>query len=250
MRYEMDWSASGKKPEILASRVETNIALTPDTIPTEVVGLRPLGVKWEAELTPRETGEYYLGLEGDGGFNLSVDGNVASTSYDTNGIETKLTKVHLEAGKAVKLEANYGATALHQLAMRLVWKKVDLTPQPEAIAAAKDADVVVAVVGITSELEGEEMKVSEPGFKGGDRISIDLPKPEEDLLRGSWPRRTSLLSWSSPMAAPWPSTGPKPTPTRSSMPSIPAKRVAQPLPKRSLARTIPPAACPSHSIRT
>jgi len=36
--------------------------------------------------------------------------------------------------------------------------------------------------GITSELEGEEMPVSEEGFKGGDRTSIDLPKPEEDLL--------------------------------------------------------------------
>jgi beta-glucosidase len=33
-----------------------------------------------------------------------------------------------------------------------------------------------------SGLEGEEMPVSEEGFKGGDRISIDLPKPEEDLL--------------------------------------------------------------------
>jgi len=46
----------------------------------------------------------------------------------------------------------------------------------------KKADVVVAVVGITSELEGEEMQVSEPGFLGGDRTSIDLPQPEEDLL--------------------------------------------------------------------
>ena len=43
--------------------------------------------------------------------------------------------------------------------------------------------MVVAVVGITSELEGEEMKVSEPGFQGGDRTSLDLPQPEEDLLK-------------------------------------------------------------------
>jgi beta-glucosidase len=43
--------------------------------------------------------------------------------------------------------------------------------------------VVVAVLGITSELEGEEMQVSVPGFKGGDRTSIDLPKAEEDLLK-------------------------------------------------------------------
>ena len=37
-------------------------------------------------------------------------------------------------------------------------------------------------MGITSELEGEEMPVSEEGFKGGDRTSIDLPKPEQELL--------------------------------------------------------------------
>jgi beta-glucosidase len=37
-------------------------------------------------------------------------------------------------------------------------------------------------VGITSELEGEEKQLDEPGFKGGDRTSLDLPKPEEDLI--------------------------------------------------------------------
>jgi beta-glucosidase len=43
--------------------------------------------------------------------------------------------------------------------------------------------MAVAVVGITSQLEGEEMKVDLPGFKGGDRTSLDLPKQEEDLLQ-------------------------------------------------------------------
>jgi beta-glucosidase len=52
----------------------------------------------------------------------------------------------------------------------------------DAAAAARNADVVVAVVGITSELEGEEMDVHQEGFKGGDRTSLDLPKPEQELL--------------------------------------------------------------------
>ena len=52
----------------------------------------------------------------------------------------------------------------------------------KALAAAKSSDVIVAVVGITSELEGEEMKVDLEGFNGGDRTSIALPKPEEELL--------------------------------------------------------------------
>ena len=56
---------------------------------------------------------------------------------------------------------------------------------PAALEAARKADVVIAVVGITSQLEGEEMPVSEPGFLGGDRTSIDLPQPEEELRRGS-----------------------------------------------------------------
>src|SRR5258708_36376485 len=55
-------------------------------------------------------------------------------------------------------------------------------PIAEAVAAAKQSDVVVAVVGITSKLEGEEMQVDVPGFKGGDRTSLDLPREEEDLL--------------------------------------------------------------------
>ena len=41
---------------------------------------------------------------------------------------------------------------------------------------------MIAVLGITSELEGEEMPVDEEGFKGGDRTSLDLPKPEQQLL--------------------------------------------------------------------
>jgi beta-glucosidase len=48
---------------------------------------------------------------------------------------------------------------------------------------ARNADVVVAVVGITSALEGEEMPVSEPGFEGGDRTSLDIPAAEEALVR-------------------------------------------------------------------
>jgi beta-glucosidase len=58
----------------------------------------------------------------------------------------------------------------------------DASTAAEAVDAAKNADVVVAVVGITSELEGEEMPVNQDGFKGGDRTKLDLPKPEEDLL--------------------------------------------------------------------
>jgi beta-glucosidase-like glycosyl hydrolase len=56
-------------------------------------------------------------------------------------------------------------------------------PLGRAVAAAKQADLVIAVAGITSALEGEEMKVTVPGFSGGDRTSLDLPADEEDVLK-------------------------------------------------------------------
>jgi beta-glucosidase len=77
----------------------------------------------------------------------------------------------------------YGRTSNAAPHLKLVWAKIDRSISPAAVAAAKNADVVVAVVGITSELEGEEMQVNEPGFNGGDRTSLDLPKPEEGLLK-------------------------------------------------------------------
>jgi hypothetical protein len=42
---------------------------------------------------------------------------------------------------------------------------------------------IVPQVGITSHLEGEEMPVNQPGFLGGDRTSLDMPQPEEDLVQ-------------------------------------------------------------------
>src|SRR6202022_723921 len=48
--------------------------------------------------------------------------------------------------------------------------------------AARAADLVVMVVGLSPRIEGEEMKVNAEGFAGGDRTLIDLPGPQEQLL--------------------------------------------------------------------
>ena len=54
--------------------------------------------------------------------------------------------------------------------------------QEQAVAAAKAADVVVAFVGLTARLEGEEMRVDAKGFAGGDRTDIGLPDVQEELI--------------------------------------------------------------------
>src|SRR5208283_4705969 len=106
---------------------------------------------------------------------------VTMTGRGGDGTESRVSRVHLEKGKKVALNLNYSSTDGHPH-VQLIWAKVTNVPSPEAIATAKNTDVVIAVVGITSSLEGEEMPVSEPGFLGGDRTSINLPEPEEALV--------------------------------------------------------------------
>jgi beta-glucosidase len=53
----------------------------------------------------------------------------------------------------------------------------------EALDAARAADVVVYVGGISAELEGEEMRVNYEGFRGGDRTRIELPGVQTALLK-------------------------------------------------------------------
>jgi beta-glucosidase len=64
----------------------------------------------------------------------------------------------------------------------LKWQAPAQAQIDEAVAQAKKADVVVAFVGLSPELEGEEMRIKIDGFSGGDRTSIALPAAQEKLL--------------------------------------------------------------------
>jgi beta-glucosidase len=166
----------------LSARVEPGIDIAAQPLPVATAGVDPLTVRWEATLTPTETGDYNLGVETDGFFRVFLDGKLVTIANYPHGVETVTGKTHLEAGKAYELEVEYQKTANAAPHLKLMWGKMDRGVDPAVVAAAQNADVVVAVVGITSELEGEEMNVNEPGFKGGDRTSLDLPEPEEKLL--------------------------------------------------------------------
>ena len=166
----------------IASRTETNVKLNESNLPSEIAGRKTFGVQWSGFLTPTESGDYTLGIRCEGFGRLTVDDKQVAMAFSRGGgLAAGVGRVHLEKGHKVALNIMYGSTNGKPHA-ELIWAKASNAPSPEAIAAAKNADVVIAVVGITSQLEGEEMPVSEPGFLGGDRTSIDLPQPEEDLV--------------------------------------------------------------------
>jgi beta-glucosidase len=147
----------------------------------ELPKLTQFAVRWTGTLTPAETGDYAVGLDARVG-KLWLDGKEI-VSLGSGDQTAKTVVMHLEAGHAyqVKIERGYEP----RMSIHFVWTRQIPDAQQRAVAAAKKADAVIAVVGITPALEGEEMKVDVPGFVGGDRTSLDLPKPEEDLLKAA-----------------------------------------------------------------
>ncbi len=172
----------GAKPTPLTSRVEPNLDLNANNLPAEAQGKPSLSVRWTGFLTPQESGDYLLGISAEGFARAMVDGTEIAQVFSPDGAQAKLGRVHLERGEKVSITVTYEEIGGGEPRARLLWARYNPLPSPEAVAAAREADVVVAVVGITSELEGEEMPVNEPGFLGGDRTSLDLPAPEEALL--------------------------------------------------------------------
>ena len=66
--------------------------------------------------------------------------------------------------------------------LTLKWQAPAQAQLDEAVAQANQADVVVAFVGLSPQLEGEEMPIKIEGFNGGDRTSLELPAPQQKLL--------------------------------------------------------------------
>ncbi len=158
------------------------VLTTPDGKPGLKTERTSQGVRLTGFLNPTETGDYLLGINKSSGgpARVSLDGRRVTQMYSPG---TSLGRVYLEKGQPRALQVEYGEANGTTQEGKLVWAPVVDTPDPAAVSAAQDADVVIAAVGITSRLEGEEMPVDQPGFLGGDRTNIEMPKPEEDLVR-------------------------------------------------------------------
>ena len=140
-------------------------------------------VRWSGVIVPPVSGEYELVVTANDGARLIVDGRVVVDAWSDAGVARASTgRVTLEAGRehAVTLDYYEGE---RDAEVRLGWKLPGSgSPVEAAIAAAKTADVVVFAGGLTAEIEGEEMRVSYPGFAGGDRTDIALPAIQQKLL--------------------------------------------------------------------
>jgi len=146
------------------------------------------GVRWTGRLRVAHTGMYRLGLIGTVKFQLALDDSVIVRSvYPTHDGEfpdprqAQCDPIRLEAGREYKIVVE-GRESYGEAQLQLLWAPPTEALETDAIDVASKADAVVMVLGLTARLEGEEMPIQIPGFRGGDRTSIDLPAPQRHLL--------------------------------------------------------------------
>ncbi|MGA9885125.1 MAG: glycoside hydrolase family 3 C-terminal domain-containing protein [Candidatus Acidiferrales bacterium] len=178
-------AALGQESNPITSRVEASVDLNENNLPEQVKGKSAFTVQWTGFLNAPETGEYLVGIRAAGVARVSLnDRQIAQTSgRGSKSTQVQLGRVHLVKGQPAKLDVTYGEMRGGKPAAQLEWVPVNNAPDPAAVAAARNADVVIAVVGLTSRLEGEEMQVEQPGFLGGDRTNLKMPGPEEALVQ-------------------------------------------------------------------
>ena len=173
-------------------------------------------VRWSGSLTVPAPGHYVFTLESGDSFpfsplesyRLSLDGKLLSEgSLRQGGDISVMGNFHAIPGaspsappmmqfpKVPSIPVDFTDTNPHEFRLEyshagdqsgggltLKWEAPAQAQLDEAVARAKESDVVVAFVGLSPQLEGEEMRIKIDGFEGGDRTNLDLPAPQQKLL--------------------------------------------------------------------
>ena len=160
-----------------------NLSNGGNTVFAPGVNLENFSARYDGTLIPTEDETLYLRVGADDKVRVIVNGDTLVDIWKVRQrIQEATPELKVKKGGSYRIQIDYvqeGGMAAMQFD---VCKK--LTPTREQLLAQiGSAETVVFVGGISPRVEGEEMKVSDPGFKGGDRTDIELPQVQRDMLR-------------------------------------------------------------------
>jgi beta-glucosidase len=162
--------------------------------PARGISMKAFAVRWSGTLTPPGPGDYSFRLSKPGCYPCG-DTEAFRVYLDGKKVVDTTLREYASTSKASSFQAHFTDTAPHRFRVEYTHRSplfgggVTLSWQPpaevvrdEAVKVAQKADVVVAFVGLSPNLEGEEMPVHVEGFSGGDRTAIVLPHVQRELL--------------------------------------------------------------------
>ena len=160
-----------------------NLSNGGNTVFAPGVNLENFSARYDGTFIPTEDETLYLRVAADDKVRVIVNGDTLVNIWQVRQrIQEKTPELKVKKGESYRIHIDYvqeGGMAALQFD---ICKKQNPTHE-QLLAQVGNAETVIFVGGISPRVEGEEMKVSEPGFKGGDRTDIELPAVQRELLK-------------------------------------------------------------------
>jgi beta-glucosidase len=146
------------------------------------VKLEGFSAVYETEFVPEVSEEIVFKGGATGHFELLINGDTIKKYNNWRTLPSRVP-FKVEAGKKYKIEIHYAQMNNWLANIEFDFGKEVNVDYAELINKLKNIDLVVFVGGLSGMLEGEQMPVSYPGFKGGDRTNIELPSVQRNCLK-------------------------------------------------------------------
>lgn len=149
---------------------------------TPGVELRDFSARFESFFVPERSGKVTFYLAGDDGTRLYIGDKCVIDDWGHGPAKEKTYSMDVVAGEEYPIVLEYWqGGGVGELRFDLGYKKE--LDYAEVASRVADADVIVFAGGISPKLEGEEMGVKLPGFRGGDRTDIKLPEVQKEMIK-------------------------------------------------------------------
>lgn len=146
------------------------------------VKLEGFSALYETNFVPKKSEEIVFKGGATGHFELLVNGKSLAKYNNWRTLPARIP-LNVEAGKKYKIEIRYKQLNNWQANIDFNFGKEVNVDYTDLINKLRGIKTVIFVGGLSGNLEGEEMPVSYPGFKGGDRTNIELPSVQRNCLK-------------------------------------------------------------------
>ena len=166
------------------TRIEGPVRLSNggNTVFAPGVNLENFSARYDATFIPTRDETLSFEISGDDRFRLLINADTVVNQWNARQrIHGGKKELAVKAGQHYRIQIDYMKEEGYAALNFDIRCKVNPTPE-QLLAQIGETKTVIFVGGISPSLEGEEMRVSEPGFRGGDRESIELPQAQRDVL--------------------------------------------------------------------
>ena len=138
------------------------------------VKLKGFSAVYDMKYNSKNDEELIFRISYTGDFILKINGDTLRKNGSWRNVTTRIP-YHFDADKSYDIQLIFAQQNNTMASLGFSFGKERTVDYADIVKKLKGVDHVIFCGGISSQLEGEEMPLELPGFKGGDRTDIELP---------------------------------------------------------------------------